>query len=379
MPPVIILAAGESSRFWPLSTHGHKSLHRLHGKAIIEHTVESLASAGVTEVILVQSPIARAAHFPHRTVEDQLGDGARYGVTITYVEQTRANGPGPSLQLALPYVSGDFFVANPESINAGAVLREVMQQRGEATAAVAAEEKEEPWLYGVFATDAEGLLQQVVEKPSRGTEPSKLCRTSLELYDQRYADILRKEPEHEHSNVFALQKLAETAPVRVVQSAAAFFPLKYPWHLFAMAEYLGGTHRYAPANVTLGEGASHDSSSVIENDCIIAPGVRIEHSLVGAGSVISSNLSHSILGAAVTIEENVTIEYTHPDSGTVEAEVKEALVDSGEALLGAIIGQGSAVRAGVTVPAGTLIGAETAVEAGVKIPRHIPDRHHPLV
>ncbi|MFB6215539.1 MAG: NTP transferase domain-containing protein, partial [Candidatus Aenigmatarchaeota archaeon] len=52
----VILAAGESSRFKPLSQNRHKALMSALGKPLIEHTIDELRSAGVDEVIVVQGP-----------------------------------------------------------------------------------------------------------------------------------------------------------------------------------------------------------------------------------------------------------------------------------------------------------------------------------
>ena len=49
----VILAAGESTRFWPLNKK-HKSLFKIMGKHLICYTLESLKKAGIKEVIVVQ-------------------------------------------------------------------------------------------------------------------------------------------------------------------------------------------------------------------------------------------------------------------------------------------------------------------------------------
>ncbi len=74
---VMILAAGRGERMRPLTDHTPKPLLPVAGKAIIEHTIVQLASAGFTEIII------NHAHLGQQ-IEDYLGDGRRYGVSICY-------------------------------------------------------------------------------------------------------------------------------------------------------------------------------------------------------------------------------------------------------------------------------------------------------
>ena len=52
----VILAAGESSRFKPLSEKHHKSLTKISGKELVTHTIESALNGGVDEIVLVHGP-----------------------------------------------------------------------------------------------------------------------------------------------------------------------------------------------------------------------------------------------------------------------------------------------------------------------------------
>jgi len=49
----IILAAGKSSRFYPLANDKHKSMVRIMGKPILEYTIQGLKEAGIKEIVLI--------------------------------------------------------------------------------------------------------------------------------------------------------------------------------------------------------------------------------------------------------------------------------------------------------------------------------------
>ncbi len=380
-PTVVLLAAGESSRFWPLSTHGHKSLHRLYGQAIIEHTVGSLASAGFTDVVVVQSPYGparagaespRTDRFPHRTIADQLGDGSRYGVRLRYVDQPEAVGQGDAILRTAALLDGpEFCLVQPESVNAGAVLRELVGAPGNV---MAVHECAETWLFGICAVDGE-LVTDIVEKPAKGREPSRLCNMAVAKLDRDYLTALKDVPVDPISSVLALQELARERKLRYVRTERPFFPLKYPWHLFAIAEHLGPS-----GGAFVGEGATVNPTAeiaddcVIESDAVIGPGVKLSRSLIGAGSRVRSSIADSILGADVSIESDVTVETTPVTDGHVTVDVKGHEIDTDLRALGTTIGQGAIIRRGSVISAGVLIGAESEVPADGTVAKNLPDR-----
>lgn len=377
LPPAVILAAGESSRFWPLSTHGHKSLHRLCGKAIIEHTVESLVTAGITELVIVQSPISRHEIFPHRTIEDQLGDGSRYGATIRYVEQPEPLGQRDAiLRAATTGLEGDFLIINPENLNAGELARELVEAKGDAAGAVAAQRRDDTWLFGVFS-ETDGKLDGLVEKPPRGEEPSQLCNMSVQLLGQDYLALLKNEPpDRPAANLSALLRLAGSAEVRIHVTDLPFFPLKYPWNLFAMAGHLKPVDGpYLDPAARVDDAVTVDADCVIEADAVVTGPAVLTASLVGAGSrVDGTDLPHSILGADVRIGPEAVIGHQAGAGQTVRSEVKGDAVDSGQRDLGVVVGQGARIDRGTHIAAGTMIGAYAHVGSGRPTSGTVADR-----
>jgi MurNAc alpha-1-phosphate uridylyltransferase len=73
----MILAAGRGERMRPLTDQMPKPLLPVAGKAIIEHTIGQLVSAGFTDIVV------NHARFGQQ-IEDKLGDGKKLGASITY-------------------------------------------------------------------------------------------------------------------------------------------------------------------------------------------------------------------------------------------------------------------------------------------------------
>ena len=110
----LILAAGRGERMRPLTDGTPKPLIEVRGKRLIEWHLEALARAGVREVVVNTAWLEE--QFPAA-----LGDGARYGLAITYSLEGRDHGGAletaggiakalPLLGDAFWVVSGDVFV-----------------------------------------------------------------------------------------------------------------------------------------------------------------------------------------------------------------------------------------------------------------------------
>ena len=84
----LIIIAGKSSRFRSLIKSGYKPLAQLLGLSLIERVILTAKQAGIDEFIIVIGYLGEK-------IKKKLGDGNRYAVKITYVENKdwqRANG-----------------------------------------------------------------------------------------------------------------------------------------------------------------------------------------------------------------------------------------------------------------------------------------------
>ena len=87
----VILAAGESSRFWPLNRR-HKSLFKIMGKPLIWFNLDGLEKAKIREIFIVQSP--------KRDIEEELKNYKFRNLEIKYLIQPEPKGTGNALFVA---------------------------------------------------------------------------------------------------------------------------------------------------------------------------------------------------------------------------------------------------------------------------------------
>ncbi len=99
----MILAAGKGERMRPLTLTTPKPLVRAGGAPLIEYHLHALAAAGFTEIVINHAWLGQQ-------IEDYLGDGSRYGVSIQYSPEGEPLETGGGIFRALPLLGNEAFV-----------------------------------------------------------------------------------------------------------------------------------------------------------------------------------------------------------------------------------------------------------------------------
>lgn len=99
----MILAAGKGERMRPLTLTTPKPLVRAGGVPLIEYHLRALAAAGFSEVVINHAWLGQQ-------IEDYLGDGSRYGVSIQYSAEGEPLETGGGIFRALPLLGDEAFV-----------------------------------------------------------------------------------------------------------------------------------------------------------------------------------------------------------------------------------------------------------------------------
>ena len=102
----MILAAGRGERMRPLTDTVPKPLLPVAGKPLIVHLINALARAHFVDLVVNHSYLGRE-------IERELGDGAKFGVRISYSpEPEGALETGGGIYHALPLLGDAFLVVN---------------------------------------------------------------------------------------------------------------------------------------------------------------------------------------------------------------------------------------------------------------------------
>ncbi|SDT56866.1 N-acetylmuramate alpha-1-phosphate uridylyltransferase MurU [Pseudomonas granadensis] len=99
----MILAAGKGERMRPLTLTTPKPLVRAGGVPLIEYHLRALAAAGFNQIVINHAWLGQQ-------IEDHLGDGSRFGLSIQYSPEGEPLETGGGIFRALPLLGDDAFL-----------------------------------------------------------------------------------------------------------------------------------------------------------------------------------------------------------------------------------------------------------------------------
>ncbi len=185
----LILSGGAGTRLRPITHTSAKQLVPVANKPILFYGIEDMVAAGITEIGIITGETGPE-------VREAVGDGSRFGATITYISQDQPLGLAHCVLIARDFLGDDDFVMylGDNMLQQGlADFVEVFEQdKADADAPTldgafrppAAQillcPVPDPQRFGVAAIDPDGHVVQLVEKPE--DPPSDLALVGVYLF-----------------------------------------------------------------------------------------------------------------------------------------------------------------------------------------------------
>lgn len=178
----IILAGGSGSRLYPLTSIISKQLQPVYDKPMIYYPLATLMLAGIQDILIITTP-HDAPHF-----HQLLGDGTKWGITISYAEQSAPRG------IAEAFIYGKEFIGTDQvclilgdNLFYGKLdfLRQAIAHNQGAT--IFGYPVQDPERYGVVEFNADGSVISIEEKPSK--PKSQFAIPGLYVFDNEVISI----------------------------------------------------------------------------------------------------------------------------------------------------------------------------------------------
>lgn len=186
----IVLAGGSGTRLYPATIPFSKQLLPVYGKPLVYYPISVLMLAGIREILIITTPDDQALF------KKLLGDGSRFGISLSYIVQERPEGIAQAFLLAEDFLAGEdaclilgdnIFYGQSFDRTLKEALRRVKEER---EAVVFSYYVSDPERYGVVEFNQDFKVLSIEEKP---TEPkSNYAVVGLYFYPNDVVEVTRK-------------------------------------------------------------------------------------------------------------------------------------------------------------------------------------------
>ncbi|MGV3144105.1 bifunctional UDP-N-acetylglucosamine diphosphorylase/glucosamine-1-phosphate N-acetyltransferase GlmU [Staphylococcus simulans] len=320
----VVLAAGKGTR---MKSKLYKVLHKVAGKSMIEHVVDSVKQAGTDEIVTIVGHGAES-------VKETLGSQSSYSF------QEEQLGTAHAVKMAADelkgkegttlVVCGDTPLITPETLKALADYHEAQQAGVTVLSATA----DNPFGYGRIVRDQDGRLAKIVEQKDATEAEREIDEISTGIFafdNVLLFELLEKvkndnaQGEYYLPDVITLAleagKIADAYRtddfdeimgvndrVALSKAEAAYRERVNEYHMRNGVTLIDPASTYIEADVQIGK------------DTIIEPGVHLgKGTVIGEDTVIGqySDVNNSTIGNRTTIKQSVVNDATVGDDTTV--------------------------------------------------------------
>lgn len=314
----VILVGGEGMRLRPLTCNTPKAIVPILNRPFLEHLLDYLKGHGINDAILAMS------YLPD-PIQSCLGDGSQLGVRLTYLVEESPLGTAGAVKNAEQYLDEPFLVFNGDvitEIDLTAMMKHHKEVKPKVS--IALTPVENPTIYGVVETDARGIVQGFVEKPSWDEVTTNMINAGIYILEPEVlAHIPPSTPSMFENYLFP--RLLEMG-----ESILGYPSYAYWIDIGTPEKYLKANHDLLLQQVGRGiqvEGNSqlHTTAQIggpalIAEGCIVAEGAMVKgpvvmgsHCKIGKGAVVQGAVlwHHSRVGEKAILRNCVVCSHSY--------------------------------------------------------------------
>ncbi len=310
----LILAGGAGTRLRPITHTRAKQLVPVANKPILFYGIEALVAAGITEIGVIVGDT-------RDEVMQALGDGSRFGATITYITQDEPLGLAHCVLIARDFLADDDFVMYlgdnllEQDLSAFAAAFEAARAGSEPPVAqILLKRVPDPHRFGIATLDADGNVIELVEKPD--DPPSDLALVGVYLFTARVHDAVEgitPSPRGELEITDAIQWLID-------QGDRVRCELLTGWWIdTGKLTPLLEANRLLLEKIETSVAGSIDQASTIEGRVVIGDGAEIVNSTIRGPVAIGerTRVENSFIGPFSAVGNDCVVDHSEVEHSVV--------------------------------------------------------------
>jgi bifunctional UDP-N-acetylglucosamine pyrophosphorylase/glucosamine-1-phosphate N-acetyltransferase len=398
---ILILAGGDSTRFWPMSD---KNTFSFLGQPLIFHIIEAVKEYS-EHIFVVTNPTNNELVKQRSSVKVQ---------TVVVPDPTQSN-MGKAVLLCKDLIKGEVLVLNAVDIFDFKVLGEMTKKLGKKNDFMFVAKELKEYFPGAYVQFEGKAVKNFVEKPDPDKIPSNFTKLVSDYFSDfsKFIEILEKTTtDKDDLYEQAINTYIKAHPkVDYVTYNDYWFTLKFPWHVLSMMRYFLQTIKkemvgkgtkisknalvvgpvWIGNNVKIGDFTKIVGPTYIGDNTVIGDHTLVRESHVGNSALVGggSEVARSYIGEKVMLHRNyvgdsvldkrvlfgsgvVTANFRF-DEKTIYSKVGEKKIDTRLQKCGAFIGKGAKIGVNSTIFPGVKIGVNTFVIPGETVPEDIDD------
>ena len=304
----VILHGGHGTRLRPLTHTGPKQLLPIANKPMSQYCIESIRDAGITDIAIIIGGLGS------NKVREYYGNGEKFNVNITYIEQDEPRGIAHAIRLCKEFVNNEkFLVFLGDNIIQKSITDFVENFiKSDYDATVLLCEVDNPSRFGIADVENEKIVK-ITEKPKKPT--SNLAVTGIYLLTPLIFEIidnLKPSWRNELEITDALDNLLKQNDNIGYETITDYWKdTGTPEDILnanrQVLEHIGNqTGSIIGKNCKIDESALIGPNVSIGDDTIISSDVVIENSIIMSGCIIDGglNIKNSIISANCHLHGN---------------------------------------------------------------------------
>jgi glucose-1-phosphate thymidylyltransferase len=312
----LILSGGKGTRLRPITHTSAKQLVPVANKPVLFYGLEAMAQAGIEEVGIIIAPQTG------EEIREATGDGSRFGLRITYIEQAEPLGLAHAVLTAQAFLGDDSFVMylGDNLLQGGIVELVAAFREHRPEALILLTPVPDPENYGVAELE-DGRVVRLAEKPA--APATDLALVGVYMFTPAIHDAAR---------AIAPSARGELEITDAIQHLVDSDRRVEPHVVVGWWKDTGRLDDLLEANrLVLDRLEARVQGELVDSSCdgrvVVEPGARLERSTVRGPAVIGAGarLVDCYVGPYTAIGEGCTIE---------RAEVEHSILLSGSSVTG---------------------------------------------